>query len=233
MKINIGCFNNLDSITMQDRYNETVYKYDINYHIFETDVDIPIINEKRSILCPVCNDNIELKIRNKKGVLFRQLRILFGFILTLPISLYFFHLAVNDDKGGFWVIAILFFIFGCILTGSLAFNLKKYESDSFISISNKNNFVKLDDRMKASKHKLFDENYKFIYNTLYLFTRLLYLLSIMVYLFLFYQIVITKNQSQFVGTMICLFIVFSVGIPVVLLIDFIYDKFFGKVYKIK
>jgi hypothetical protein len=232
MKIIAGCFNNINSIIMKDRINETVFTYDMNYQTYEIDADIPEKNRIFVMECPVCKEKFTVKIRNKINILLRQSIYLFVFLSTLPISIIFFNMAKHDNTNGFWVIAILFFIFGCVITGTLVFNIKKNEFGVFIHIPNRNNLIKIDDKMNALKHKLFDKNYLPFFKSFYYLLIFISVVSGLIYFYFLCQVVI-YNNSFFIPVAISLFVLLIIGLPIFFLLNHLYDKFLSKERRLK
>jgi hypothetical protein len=232
MKATIGCFDRLVSADRTFRFSEIVDSYKLNYAVFDIDIEIPSDKKIKTIRCENCGQEIRLDIRGKKRALARQCLIFFSFLLSLPISLLLFNVARHDTTNGFWTLAVLFFIFGCILTSTLAFDVKKFEFENFVSIKHKGDYIQLEGKAKALRHKLIENNYKPRFAPIYSIFKIAFFLSIAIYAIFFFEIVIRGN-SEFVFIASSIFALFALGLPMLFLIDKFYDKHFAESKKIE
>ncbi len=219
-------------MTMQDRLHEVVYKYKANYKHFQDEINIPSLPERKEILCPHCGGKLLIVIQNKKRLLMNQASFLLLFIATLPISLFLFDRAVNVSTGAMWTLAVLFFIFGCFLTGFIAFDIKQYEFEALYKIKNREFIKTPDGNHSFNKHRTFEDGYAHQFGKVYVLFRIVYALSILFYLFFFYRLVIAR-EGDFNFIFLSLVLLLSVSMPLLRLMNFLYDKYWGKTIKLR
>lgn len=231
MKIGIGCFNELDSVTMKDRYQETVYTYDVRYTTFTIETAIPDENRVLDVPCPVCGEVLRLRQNDRRTIALRQAIIPALFLLMPPLSLFLFDRAINDATNGMWIVAILHFVFFVAGTGYLAFDIRQYEFEHFIAIKNRNNSVRLDERMKVPKHRLMDDGYPALYGGYYSRFRALYFAVIAAYACGLYMVIASAKRS--ITDVLIAFGLILAGLPLYLIVSYLYDRFAGRETRIR
>ncbi len=231
MKIDIGCYNELGSVTMKDRYQETVYTYDVRYSTFPFETAIPGENRTLDVPCAVCGEILHLRLNDRRTIALRQSVIPALFLLMLPLSLFLFDRAVNDATNGMWIFAILHFVFFVAGVGYLAFDIRQYEFEHFIAIKNRNNSVRLDERMRVPKHRLMDEGYPVLYGRQYAYYRALYFAVIAAYVYGLYTVIAAAKRS--IADVLIAFGLILAGLPLYLLVSFLYDRFAGREVRIR
>jgi len=232
MKIKVGCFQAIDSMTMQDRLHEVIYNYQASYLFFTDEIEIPDALKKNEILCPYCGRKLAVLIRSRKSLLLHQASFLFLFITTLPVSLFLFDRAVYSSTGLMWLAAVLFFIFGSILTGFIAYDIKQYEFESLYKIKSREFIKTPDGNHSFNKHRTFEEGYELQLKKTYLIFRITYLAAILVFALGFYKIVVARaNDFNFI--FFALVAMLAVSLPLLRLMNFLYDRHWGKTIKLR
>lgn len=232
MTTKIGCFQEIDSMTMQDRLHEVVYTYKAHYKYFTDDFEIPESKLGKEIVCPYCGDTLAIVVQDRRRLLAGQASFLLAFIATLPISLFLFDSAVRAGTGGLWTLAVLFFIFGCFYTGFIAFNIKQYEFEALYKIKNRAMVKTPDGKHSFNKHRTFEEGYEHQFGKAYVVFRVAYASSILLYLFFFYRIVI-ERENDFNFIFFSLVLLLSISLSLLRLMNYLYDKFWGKTIKFR
>jgi len=232
MTTKIGCFQDIDDMTMQDRLHEVVYTYKARYNYFMDDFEVPEERLEKGLVCPYCGGNLAIVIKDRKRLLAGQASFLLVFIATLPVSLFLFNRAVRADTGGMWTIAVLFFIFGCFFAGFIAFNIKQYEFEALYKIKNREMVKTPDGKHAFNKHRTFEEGYTHQFGKIYIIFRIVYALSILLYLLFFYKLVVAR-ESDFNFIFFSLVLIFSVSLPLLRLMNYLYDKFWGKTIRVR
>ena len=231
MNLIVHCFHELDSVTVKDRAYELIYTYSTKYRIFTTDIATTGIKENRQIVCPYCSDTFQVNIRGRKELLWIQISFLTALFVSLCVSIIFFALAVENESNGLWVLAIIS-IFGCVLAGVIAFNIKQYEFENHYRIKNNKKIKNKDYNVMFLKHKLVEENYRYEFVKLYKYMKIVYFLSISAYIYGFYKVVIAK-ENNFKVVLLYLFFMSLIGLPIYFFINYLYDKKSSRTLKLK
>jgi len=100
MELTIHCLQELDSVYIKNRAYEVIYTYTANYLPFRTNIILNNSSKIESILCPHCSEVINIGIRNRKSLFLKQISFLLAFMVSLPISIYLFGMAVNNGTDG-------------------------------------------------------------------------------------------------------------------------------------
>ena len=231
MNLIVHCYKELDSVTVKDRAYEFIYTYSTKYCVFTTNIATTGIKENRQIVCPYCSDTFQVNIRGRKELLWIQISFLAALIFSLYVSIMFFALAVENESNGLWTLAIIS-IFGCVLAGVIAFNIKQYEFENHYRIKNNKKIKNKDYNVTFLKHKLVEENYKYEFIQLYKYMKIVYFLSISAYIFEFSKVVIAK-ENNFKVVLLYLFFISLIGLPIYFFINYLYDKKNSAIHKLK
>ncbi len=232
MEIHINCFVELDSVSVRERAYETVYTYRAHYHPFAQSIAETRESATTSLTCPFCHETIAIATSSIRALRLKQMSFLAAFLGAQIVSLALFSWARRADISTSWMFAVLFFIFGFLLSGALAFNIRQFEFENHYKIINNATMKIPDHRVSFKKHRLDEQGYAHVFRRMYTTMRIVYFVSIAVYLSAFYAIVVRGN-SEFLLIVGFLAILCAVGLGIMAVVNHFYDKKWSRTIRLK
>jgi|GEM_PF-4056779 len=232
MEIHINCFIELDSVSVRDRAYEAVYTYQARYHPFAHSIADTRDSATTSLTCPFCHETLTIATSSIRALRLKQMSFLAAFLAAQIVSLALFSWARRADTGTSWMFAVLFLIFGCILSGALSFNIRQFEFENHYKIIHNATIKIPDHRVSFKKHRLDEQGYAYAFRRMYAAMRIVYFASIAAYLSAFYSIVVRGN-SEFILIVGFLAILCAVALGILAVVNHFYDRKWSRTIRLK